>query len=505
MTVRISIQVLRIAFAAVIAAAPAAVAAGDRHQPISTNFCWRSLAPETGPEDLATFSTGPALAADRDGKVWLMPDSRILTWVAGRWTVVPAPSREGVDEISAFMVAPAPSGRAFLGAAANRDDGSTVLHIARAGAESWEWLGAPLISAQDPFRHIQSVSIAFVGEQPVVAWSEEFHARQAGLFVARWNGTTWQRLGALVPDIEDSFLPPAVAVDSKQQIWLAWTGAGAGVRVARWTGSTWLDVGRDSLDKLSTASGPTAVRELSLAVDANGRVWLLRIASQNPRGTALSLVRWDGTNWTTIRPPSGAPGKESTAWSAAMLLRNDTPIIAWSQSGATDNHHLYVSEWIDDRWIARLSDFHLAEGVSNVHGVQLADGGTRLLVAWDEPGKDQRRTRVIEAYACKPGETPATPPRSIVERDTWPTTVDQAAKQIVSEMDEASKARVRATAGNQLIQYHHGWGTGIRNSLGLWRGNEALLASCGGGKRVHPDDCSMVIIGAVWALLQAKP
>jgi len=44
---------------------------------------------------------------------------------------------------------------------------------------------------------------------------------------------------------------------------------------------------------------------------------------------------------------------------------------------------------------------------------------------------------------------------------------------------------------------------GIRNSLGLWRGNEKLLESCGQGKRVHPDECSMVIIEAVWTILQA--
>jgi hypothetical protein len=54
---------------------------------------------------------------------------------------------------------------------------------------------------------------------------------------------------------------------------------------------------------------------------------------------------------------------------------------------------------------------------------------------------------------------------------------------------------VRGTPRGDLIRFHHGWGTGIRNAFGLWGGNRALLDSCGGG---HPDDASMVIIEAVW-------
>jgi hypothetical protein len=110
----------------------------------------------------------------------------------------------------------------------------------------------------------------------------------------------------------------------------------------------------------------------------------------------------------------------------------------------------------------------------------------------------------MHAYACAAGEKPVMPPRALRERDTWPATVDEAARLIVSKMSPADKEKVRTTPQNDLIRFHHGWGTGIRNSLGLWRGNERLLASCAGGQGepVHPDDCSMQIIEAVWRLLQ---
>ena len=87
------------------------------------------------------------------------------------------------------------------------------------------------------------------------------------------------------------------------------------------------------------------------------------------------------------------------------------------------------------------------------------------------------------------------------ERATWPKTVDEAVTNILAEMKDADRARIRDTKKEDLILFHHGWGTGIRNEFGLWRGNTNLMAACHAD---HPDDASMVIIEAVWQRLQ-KP
>jgi hypothetical protein len=84
-----------------------------------------------------------------------------------------------------------------------------------------------------------------------------------------------------------------------------------------------------------------------------------------------------------------------------------------------------------------------------------------------------------------------------------PRTVDEAVDEIISGLSEDDKALVRGTARDDLIRFHHGWGTGIRNGLGLWGDNTELLASCG-SPRMHADTASMVIIKAVWARLQEK-
>lgn len=57
-------------------------------------------------------------------------------------------------------------------------------------------------------------------------------------------------------------------------------------------------------------------------------------------------------------------------------------------------------------------------------------------------------------------------------------TYDGVVADIVSKLDEPSKDKLRTTAKDDLIQFHHGWGTGIRNEYGFWS-NEALVASCG--------------------------
>ena len=83
----------------------------------------------------------------------------------------------------------------------------------------------------------------------------------------------------------------------------------------------------------------------------------------------------------------------------------------------------------------------------------------------------------------------------------WPLTVNAAVTKILAGMSEANKASVRAKRKHDLIEYHHGWGTGIRNELGLWSGNNSLMTDCHAD---HPDGASMVIIEAVWERLQTQ-
>ena len=90
------------------------------------------------------------------------------------------------------------------------------------------------------------------------------------------------------------------------------------------------------------------------------------------------------------------------------------------------------------------------------------------------------------------------------KNDSWPRTVKAAVSNILSTMSNKDKDILKKTKKEDLIKFHHGLGTGIRNEFGLWKGNEELLISAC-GKPCHPDEASMVIIEAVWIELQKNP
>jgi len=88
----------------------------------------------------------------------------------------------------------------------------------------------------------------------------------------------------------------------------------------------------------------------------------------------------------------------------------------------------------------------------------------------------------------------------MAQSSDWPRTIEEAADRILENMSADDRARVRDTKREDLIGFHFGWGTGIRNAFGLWTGNQALLDSSGSD---DPDDCSMRIIECVWEKLRA--
>ena len=79
-----------------------------------------------------------------------------------------------------------------------------------------------------------------------------------------------------------------------------------------------------------------------------------------------------------------------------------------------------------------------------------------------------------------------------------PPTLEEIVEQILEDMSEADKANVVNTAEDDLISFHHGWGTGIRNHYNLHQ-RHALVKALGAE---HPDDASMIIIKAVWQKLK---
>ena len=81
-----------------------------------------------------------------------------------------------------------------------------------------------------------------------------------------------------------------------------------------------------------------------------------------------------------------------------------------------------------------------------------------------------------------------------------PKTVAQAVDFIIARLDpeDIDNFLKHAKKKSDVIMFHHGFGTWVRNELGLWSGNDELLKAT---KRFHPDDASSVILEALWVKL----
>lgn len=74
-------------------------------------------------------------------------------------------------------------------------------------------------------------------------------------------------------------------------------------------------------------------------------------------------------------------------------------------------------------------------------------------------------------------------------------------------LDEESVKTLLTTKKEDLIQYHIGWGTGIRNDLGFWREDSLVRKSCAalvGEEDIHPESASGVVMEGVWDLIHAR-
>jgi hypothetical protein len=87
--------------------------------------------------------------------------------------------------------------------------------------------------------------------------------------------------------------------------------------------------------------------------------------------------------------------------------------------------------------------------------------------------------------------------------ESWPTTLEEAIRQIIAQMPENDRDALRKMSRSSLLGLHFGLGMYIRNRYGLLQGNEELLrAACGRDRLCDPDQASMRIVEAVWDALQ---
>jgi hypothetical protein len=117
----------------------------------------------------------------------------------------------------------------------------------------------------------------------------------------------------------------------------------------------------------------------------------------------------------------------------------------------------------------------------DVAGVRLHFEGGKLLLV----------NRGETLYAFQPCKTL---PKPLAELPQFPTTLSETVAILTAELPERQRTVIAGTVDKDLVRFHHGLGTYIRNRFGLWGPNPALRAAC---KVTHPDDASAVILRAL--------
>jgi hypothetical protein len=477
------------------------VPVGGSSTEIDTVFCWKAISGGIEPQNTSLMSIHLSVAPADSDDVWIAwseNGAKLQHWNGRTWDRVPGPSASNGMALDP-VIRVSPDGTAFI-AWRTTSDRQSVIRVSQWSGENWTALGESLNAFPEDFTNGGNADLIIdnVGK-PVVAWHES-----GSLSIARWSGTEWRGLGGLLTKGSDHYhLDPSLAVDTEGAIWVAWNGGTASksfVRVSKWANSKWHDIGMTVSGILHRSS---KVQEPSIVVLPEGRIFVAWLERDIPKNSQLALALWDGTMWAPLAPPSLSDETEHHPWLPSVSATgNGDPVLAWTGRDETDISSVFIYRLLSDGWARLLPKMHLDGGQSDASRVLLNPmQNGEFLVAWDEPGNDERRIRVIQVSECSEGEEPAKPPEFRPRESFWPSTVDEAVSELVSELETDQKARISSMAREDLIQFHLGWGMGIRNRFGLWAGNKTLLRSCG-GKEIHPDDCSMIIIERVWERLQ---
>ena len=83
--------------------------------------------------------------------------------------------------------------------------------------------------------------------------------------------------------------------------------------------------------------------------------------------------------------------------------------------------------------------------------------------------------------------------------NSYPRTVEAAVRLLQGLVPEDEQQKIRSMSEQDLAILDFGLGQWIRNHLGLWGDNAALLRSTG---EPHADDASGVIVRAFWLKLR---
>jgi len=341
------------------------------------------------------------------------------------WGSVSSAQAPAASELRGYAVAL--DARGVPWAVWSGDNGhDTDLYYSRWTEQGWQ-PARTLYADPDTWDDFPSLAIAADGT-PWVAWTSA-DAEEGQVYVSRWVGYRWSAPAEVPPGTASHPRQAALAAAPDGGFWLAWVGFDGTddeIFVSHWDGLAWSQpqrVGVDDSDPLAYDTQPR------LAVDGEGRPWLVWVSSRGLFDDAIVASRWTGGAWSEEQQVS-APDGTPDVFPSLALDSEGQPWVAWQDavgSGAAARRRIFVSHrgageaaWTSEQLVSSASTLpvdeerpalsfdvagrpHLAWTVTGqVSGVAYAtwDGAAWTQPVWAVEGA------TVDAAVLLPAETP---------------------------------------------------------------------------------------------------
>lgn len=243
---------------------------------------------------------------------------------------------------------------------------------------------------------------------PYIAW-QNATTEDTEIYVKRWNGSAWEEVGigsateGGISNDDFSSTYPAIAIAPDDTPYIAWTNIGwtdvvtqtyANIYVKRWNGSTWEEVGAGSAsgdgiteNKIGEDYPTPPEPAIAIASDNTPYITWYDDTSGEPE---VYVLHWNGTIWEEVGVGSASSGGISNTDgysihpSIAVSQVDDAVYIAW-QEGDFSSGDIYVRRWNGSIWEEVGAGSASNEGISESGGyawvpdIDIAPDGTPYL------------------------------------------------------------------------------------------------------------------------------
>jgi hypothetical protein len=280
---------------------------------------------------------GKLYAARWDGKAWMpLGDS---------------PSKKATSAADLPVMALDGNGRPVLAwNELSPDFNANSVFVSRWDGNTWQEIDPGTLSS-DVSSASRSMDIAVTGRgAPMLAWSRQLFDAGRGVldfnvFVGPWGGSAWTRQGGSLNVNPERYAgSPSLRLDAQDRPVVAWTEANAGfdVFVKRWDGAAWQRLGETVNGKTGLANAP------KIALDQNGNptvAWL-----ENAGSIKVFVRRWNGKAW---QPLGGFLNVDPKSYAESCSLevdRQGRAVVAWSEEVTRTQRRVYVKRWNGKAW-----------------------------------------------------------------------------------------------------------------------------------------------------------